>query len=115
MPGSANVIGGEMVVLKTSGHIVDEMLVKSPSGLKAATGENPKRFYGNKGLLPTTRMGTAALLREKLIEAQTYIEKRKEGNVDRKLDLENIAKVLEKEIPLRVHAHRADILLLSFV
>lgn len=108
MPGSANVIGGEMVVLKTAGHIVDEMLVKSPSGLKAATGENPKRFYGTKGKLPTTRMGTAALLRQKFIEAQDYLEKRKEGKTVRKLDLENIAKVLNKEIPLRVHAHRAD-------
>jgi imidazolonepropionase-like amidohydrolase len=108
MPGSANVIGGEMVVLKTAGHIVDEMLLKSPSGLKAATGENPKRFYGTKGKLPTTRMGTASLLRQKFIEAQDYLEKRKEGKIERKLDLENIAKVLNKEIPLRVHAHRAD-------
>lgn len=108
MPGSANVIGGEMVVLKTAGHIVDEMLLKSPSGLKAATGENPKRFYGTKGQLPTTRMGTAALLREKFIDAQNYLENRKEGKAERRLDLENIAKVLRKEIPLRVHAHRAD-------
>jgi imidazolonepropionase-like amidohydrolase len=108
MPGSANVIGGEMVVLKTAGHIVDEMLLRSPSGLKAATGENPKKYHGEKGRMPSTRMGTAALMREKFIEAQTYIDKRKEGSVDRNLDLENIAKVLEKEIPLRVHAHRAD-------
>jgi imidazolonepropionase-like amidohydrolase len=108
MPGSANVIGGEMVVLKTTGHIVDEMVLRSPSGLKAATGENPKRFYGTKGVLPTTRMGIAALIREKLIEAQNYIEKRKEGKAERRLDLENLAKVLNKEIPLRVHAHRAD-------
>ncbi|MGM7680581.1 amidohydrolase [Cytobacillus sp. Hm23] len=108
MPGSANVIGGEMVIVKTAGHIVDEMVVKSPSGLKAALGENPKRFHGGKGVLPITRMGTAALLREKLIEAQNYIENRKNGEVDRKLELENIAKVLNKEIPLRVHAHRAD-------
>lgn len=105
MPGSANVIGGEMVVLKTAGTIVDEMVIKSPSGMKAATGENPKRFHGAKGKMPVTRMGVAALIREKLIEAQNYINSEKK---DRKLDLENMAKVLNKEIPLRVHAHRAD-------
>ncbi|MGF9977844.1 amidohydrolase [Viridibacillus arvi] len=105
MPGSANVIGGEMAVLKTVGTIVDEMVIKSPSGMKAATGENPKRFHGAKGKMPVTRMGVAALIREKLIEAQNYINSEKK---DRKLDLENMAKVLNKEIPLRVHAHRAD-------
>lgn len=108
MPGSANVIGGEMVVLKTAGTIVDEMVIKSPSGMKAATGENPKRFHGSKGKMPVTRMGVAALIREKLIEAQNYINSEKK---DRKLDLENMAKVLNKEIPLRVHAHRADVIL----
>lgn len=105
MPGSANVIGGEMVVLKTAGHIVDEMVIKSPSGMKAATGENPKRFHGDKGKMPVTRMGVAALLREHLIAAKNYLDS---DQKERKLDMENLAKVLKKEIPLRVHAHRAD-------
>lgn len=105
MPGSANVIGGEMSVLKTAGHIVDDMLIRPTSGMKAATGENPKRFHGGKGRMPTTRMGVAAVLREKLMEAQDYI---KEAPKTRKLDMENLAKVLRKEVPLRVHAHRAD-------
>src|SRR5690625_3702718 len=106
MPGSANVLGGEMVVMKTAGHIVDDMAIKEPSGMKAAMGENPKRTHGEKGKMPITRMGLAAKLRAKLIEAENYLN----GNSDqdRKLDLENLAKVLKKEIPLRVHAHRAD-------
>lgn len=108
MPGSANVIGGEMCVLKTTGTIVDEMVIRNPSGLKAATGENPKRFHGDKGRMPTTRMGIAAIFREKFIEAQTYLEDRKAGKASRNLGLEHIVKVLNKEIPLRVHAHRAD-------
>ncbi|MEN2767064.1 amidohydrolase [Ornithinibacillus xuwenensis] len=105
MPGSANVIGGEMVVLKTAGHIVDEMVVKAPSGMKAALGENPKMVHGPKGKMPVTRMGVAARLREKLIEAQNYLNGEQK---ERKLDMENLAKVIRKEIPLRVHAHRAD-------
>ena len=105
MPGSANVIGGEMAVLKTAGTILDDMIVRAPSGMKAATGENPKRFFGDKGKMPVTRMGIAALLRENLIAAQNYMDSDKK---ERKLGLENLAKVLKKEVPLRVHAHRAD-------
>jgi imidazolonepropionase-like amidohydrolase len=109
MPGSANVIGGEMVVIKTVGQTVDEMVVRNPSGMKAAFGENPKRVYGDKGKLPTTRMGIAALFREQFIQAQTYLQKVESGKeVDRDLKMENLAKVLKKEMPLRVHAHRAD-------
>lgn len=108
MPGSANVIGGEMVVLKTVGTVVDDMVIKHPSGLKAATGENPKRVHGGKGKMPTTRMGVAARLREKLVEAQHYMVQREKGACGRNLGLEHIVKVLKKEIPLRVHAHRAD-------
>lgn len=105
MPGSANVIGGEMIVMKTVGNIVDEMVLRAPSGMKAALGENPKRTHGSKGKAPTTRMGIAALLREKLIEAQNYVNG---DQKERKLGLENLAKVLKKEIPLRIHAHRAN-------
>ncbi|MED1203424.1 amidohydrolase [Heyndrickxia acidicola] len=108
MPGSANVIGGETVVLKTAGDIVDEMVLKCPAGLKAATGENPKREHGQKGRPPVTRMGIAALLREELIKTQDYLEERKKGKAERNLGLETLAKVLNKEIPMRIHAHRAD-------
>ncbi|MFC0522149.1 amidohydrolase [Pontibacillus salicampi] len=108
LPGSANVIGGEMVVVKTVGTVVDDMVVRNPSGLKAATGENPKRVHGGKGKLPTTRMGVAALLRKKLIEAQNYLQSLEKEQHDRNLEMEQIAKVLRREIPLRVHAHRAE-------
>src|SRR5699024_8177329 len=93
-------------VAKTVGNIVDDMVISSPSGMKAATGENPKRFHGGKDRMPNTRMGVAAQLRSKLIETQNYIDG--VGIKGRDLGLENLAKVLNKEIPLRVHAHRAD-------
>lgn len=105
MPGSANVIGGEMSVLKTTGHIIDDMVIRPTSGMKAATGENPKRVYGGKGKKPVTRMAVAALLREKLMETEDYMKNKEQK---RDLGLEQLAKVLRKEIPLRVHAHRAE-------
>jgi imidazolonepropionase-like amidohydrolase len=109
MPGSANVIGGEMVALKTHGRIVDHMVLKSPSGMKAAFGENPKGVYGSKGKSPITRMGVAALFRQQLMKAQDYLRAQSKGDSGaRDLGMENLCKVLRGEIPLRAHAHRAD-------
>ncbi|MDA8233582.1 MAG: amidohydrolase [Clostridia bacterium] len=113
-PGSANVIGGEMVAIKTHGAIVDEMVIKAPAGLKVAFGENPKRVYGTQKKAPVTRMATAGLLREALVKAQNYANKLDKGRQDssqlpeRDLRLETLVKVLKREIPLRAHAHRAD-------
>ncbi|WP_201745393.1 amidohydrolase [Alteribacter lacisalsi] len=109
MPGSANVIGGEMVVLKTAGHVVDEMVIRNPSGMKGAFGENPKRVYSGKQVSPMTRMGVAALMRETFMKAQDYREKKARGEVkERDLGMEQLLPVLERKIPLRTHAHRAD-------
>lgn len=104
-PGSANVIGGEMAVIKTSGTVVDEMIVRFPAGLKAALGENPKRSYGRDKKSPATRMASAAILREALARAQNYLKK---DSPERDLRMEALARVLKREVPLRVHAHRAD-------
>jgi imidazolonepropionase-like amidohydrolase len=107
LPGSANVIGGEIVTVKTAGKIVDEMVVRNPSGMKAAFGENPKRVHGDKQT--KTRMGIAAVFRQEFVKAQNYLKKLEKGEeVTRDLGLESLAKVLRKEIPLRAHAHRAD-------
>jgi imidazolonepropionase-like amidohydrolase len=112
-PGSANVIGGEMVALKTWGQSLDEMILKSPVGLKAALGENPKRSYGSRDKTPLTRMASAALLREALVKASEYMKKCKKAGEgsdypDRDLKMEAVARVLKGQIPLRVHCHRAD-------
>lgn len=113
-PGSANVVGGEGVTMHTYGKTMDEMIMLSPSGIKAATGENPKGAYGGRNLLPKTRMGVAALLRETLVKAQNYQQKIEKANGDpeklpaRDLGLENMVKVLKRELPLRTHCHRAD-------
>ena len=73
-PGSANVIGGQFAALKTYGRTVDDMIIKAPCAMKIAFGENPKTVYNEKHQLPTTRMATAALLREQLYKAKEYLE-----------------------------------------
>lgn len=113
MPGSANVIGGETLAVKCVGQIADEMVLRRPTGLKAALGENPKRAYGSQRKRPSTRMGNAAVLRAALSKGRDYLRKRETGEdpekrPDTDLRLEMIAMVLRREIPLRVHAHRAD-------
>jgi imidazolonepropionase-like amidohydrolase len=104
-PGSANVIGGMASVLKVWGRTFDEMVVKEEAGLKVAFGENPKRVYGEQKKMPYTRMATAAMLRQAFIDAQNY---QKKPDRERDLGKENLVKVLEGQIPLRAHAHRAD-------
>jgi imidazolonepropionase-like amidohydrolase len=116
MPGSGNVIGGLAVLLKTHGTRIDDMVVRHPTGLKAAMGENPKRSHGDSKKMPTTRMGLAALMRENLVKAQNYLLKRDASELqadptrpfERDLKMEHIGMVLRKEIPMRWHAHRSD-------
>lgn len=112
-PGSANVLGGESMVIKTYGKTVEQMVLKNPAGLKAAFGENPKRVYNKQNKLPSTRMGIAAIMRENLMKAQDYIQKKdnaeKENKpFDRDIKMESLIRVINKELPLKVHAHRAD-------
>lgn len=113
-PGSANVIGGQVLAMKTWGRVVDDMVLKEPLGLKVAFGENPKGVYSGQKKSPSTRMAVAAILRENLISAANYLEKQEKAKGDeekapeRDLKLEALARVLRKEMPLRAHAHRAD-------
>ena len=114
-PGSANVLGGTFVAIKTAGKRVDDMIVKYPIAMKCAFGENPKRFYGQQGKkAPLTRMGTAALLRETLFKAKNYMEKKDRGEEPAfDMKLEAMLPVMRGEIPLKAHAHRTDDILTS--
>lgn len=106
-PGSANPIGGLTVAIKTFGAVVDDMVLRSPSGLKAALGENPKRVYGDQKKTPSTRLGVALTVRKAFSEAREWAAKPAE---ERGTDLvsEALAKVLNREIPWRQHCHRTD-------
>jgi imidazolonepropionase-like amidohydrolase len=110
-PGSGNAIGGQTVAVRCAGRTVDEMVLRAPSGMKSALGENPKRVYGDRKQLPSTRLGTAAAIRDALVKAANYLAKRERGDgefVERDLRWEALALVLRGEIPWRQHCHRAD-------
>lgn len=108
-PGSANVIGGQFVFMKTQGRCIDNMIVKFPAALKVAFGENPKTTYGDQNIYPSTRMGIAAMLRNTLHQAVQYKKDKESGNITAEnFEMEPWIPVLNKEIPLKAHAHRAD-------
>lgn len=113
-PGSTNVLGGQFAIIKLDGNVIDDMIVKQPSAMKCAFGENPKRYYGKNGKAPMTRMNIAGMLRKTLSEAVDYF-KRKEAAGTNILNmpvynekLESLKDVLDGKIPLKAHVHRAD-------
>ena len=114
-PGSANPVAGQMVAIKTYGKRVDDMVIKAPMAMKFALGENPKNTYHSKDETPSTRMATAAIIREQLKKAQRYQrdilaaeedEETDEPEIDVKS--EALAEVVEGNIQSHFHAHRSD-------
>lgn len=112
-PGSANVIGGQFVAMKTSGKTVEDMTIKFPIAMKAAFGENPKRVYTAKKEF-FTRMAVASILRKTLMETIEYDKKIKAAGDDESkrpafdMSKEAMLPVIRRELPLKIHAHRAD-------
>ncbi len=111
-PGSANVLGGTFLAMKTVGERVDNMIVRDPVAMKCAFGENPKRCYRDK--CDSTRMSTAAFLRGALMQARDYGARKQAANGDvtkmpaYNQKLEALLPVLAREIPLKAHAHQAN-------
>lgn len=114
-PGSANPIGGQFAALKTFGKRVDKMIVRAPVAMKMALGENPKNVYHDKNQSPSTRMATAALIRDQLMKAKRYEEAVLRAEEDSEIDppeydskCEALLPVLRGEVKVHFHAHRAD-------
>ena len=111
-PGSATVLGGQFVAIKTVGKRIDKMIVKDNVAMKCAFGENPKRCYKDKNNF--SRMATASKLREMLFKAKEYDEKLKaaKGDPSKKpafdFKLDALLPVIHREIPLKAHAHQAN-------
>lgn len=110
-PGSLNVVGGQSIFMKVQGRCIDRMVVKQPAAMKVAFGENSKMYYGDKDIMPGSRMGIAAIMREELFKACRYKEKKEKGEVkftEEDFHMESWLPVIRREIPLKAHVHRAD-------
>jgi imidazolonepropionase-like amidohydrolase len=111
LPGSANLMGGRSVVLKNvyARTVQGMKFPGAPYGLKMACGENPKRVYGAKGRMPSTRMGNLAVNRQTWIKAQDYKKKRDSGKeYTRDVGMDTLAGVLDGDIKIQNHCYRAD-------
>lgn len=112
-PGSSNAIAGQFAALKTCGKRIEDMLIKEPLAIKFALGENPKTVYHGKNQTPSTRMATAAIIREQLYKAKRYLEDcdskvEDEDRPEFDFKCEALRPLLCREIPAHFHAHRAD-------
>lgn len=110
-PGSAAIIGGTFIAVKTHGTCVDNMCVKNDVAMKCALGENPKNTFGTK--CNSARITTAAKFREFLFGTRTYMAKKNKADEETRMTMfdmkyEAMIPVMEKKIPLKIHAHRAD-------
>jgi imidazolonepropionase-like amidohydrolase len=121
LPGSANLIGGQTFVLKLKpGKTAEEMRIEdAPKGVKMALGENPKRVYGHRKEMPSTRMGNFAMMRtwfakakDYLTEIKQYDRKKKKSEDDerpkRDLRLEALGGILNNEYLVHVHCYTKD-------
>lgn len=108
-PGSDGVVGGVASVIRLSGSVADEMLVRRYAAMKCSLGENPK--CAKHGF--ASRMGVAWQFRKCLEDALDYRHSKEEAlasgsyfRTDR--GMEHMLLVLEKKMPIHVHAHRSD-------
>jgi imidazolonepropionase-like amidohydrolase len=131
LPGSGNLIGGRGVTLRNVVATTYQAMKfpGAPNGLKMACGENPKRFYGEQGKAPMTRMGNVAGYRQAFADAQAYQRawqafereqasfakkgKREQdatppAEPERRLDMETLVGAMRGEILVHIHCYRAD-------
>jgi imidazolonepropionase-like amidohydrolase len=120
--GSADMIGGQAVVIKNKyGLDRDQMLFPgAPQSIKFASGENPKRVFGDRKQLPSTRMGNFEVMREAFTQAKDYQHKWDEYNEkvkrgdksasipNKDLKLEALSQVLQGKMLVQIHCYRAD-------
>lgn len=112
-PGSSNIAGGQFAFMKTKGRRIDDLIVKAPAAMKVAFGENPKVNYSGQGKSPSTRMAIAGMLREELSRASEYARSKREAlkkgeYFEQDFQMECWLPVLNREIPVKAHVHRAD-------
>lgn len=118
--GSANPVGGEFIAMKTYGsRRIDKRIIRSPAAIKFALGENPKKCYNDRDEAPTTRLATAAVIREQLYKTRRYMQDivdyesglgtENEGSMpDYDMKCEALIPLLKGKVKAHFHCHRAD-------
>lgn len=116
-PGSANLMGGTFLFMKSAGDTLADRIIKEEGALKMALGENPRNVYGKKNQIPSTRMGSAALMRQTFYKAKTYREKwlaheeklakGEESSFTYDLAMHSLMRAFDGML-VKIHAHQAN-------
>lgn len=116
LPGSANLCGGSGITFKhKQGRTIFDLVIPNSEQMKFALGENPKNVYGSRNVMPKTRMGNAAVLRELLFNAKEYSDSllqyekdptKTKPKADFKLNA--LVPVIRRKMKARIHCHRSD-------
>lgn len=110
LPGSGNIIGGNSAVIRNYGLDTNAAFVRR-AGIKAAFGYNPMHVREWKGQRPYTRMGALAMLRAKLHEVKTKMDKeaaKDDADVTYSAEETVVKALLGGEERMRIHVHKAD-------
>lgn len=112
LPGSGNLIGGVGISFKLRGTTAEEMAIAGTEQMKFALGENPKRAFGSRDMMPKTRMGVAGVLRKTLFDAVQYKQKKAAQETGKYFEedfvMESLQPVIDGERRVRIHCHRSD-------
>jgi len=116
MPGSGHLMSGQTIYVKLrGGNTIEDIAYRRDDGaiaggLKMANGTNPQ----DATPFPGTRAKSAALVRQKYVEALAYRDKMAEGRQDpdkmpeRDLSLDVLVEVLDGTRVVHHHTHRHD-------
>lgn len=121
MPGSGHLMSGQTAYVKLrEGRRVEGLLLcEDPiedicGGMKMANGTNPLRE--DPGPFPESRARSAALVRQKFVDAQEYRERMRRAEAEedperapaRDLEMEALLQVLDGDRVVHHHTHRHD-------
>lgn len=103
--GPGAVISGQTMLVKTTGRTVNDSVIDPSAMLAMTLGASVRSNFTTPG----TRSKSVAVLRQDLIDARDYAEKRSEGETqNRSLKMEALADLLDGEKTALVYAQRAN-------
>ena len=103
--GPGAVMSGQTMIVKSTGRTLDEALVDSTTMIAITLGSRVRSNFSSPG----TRSKTVSVLRQELIDAQAYADKRAEGeDQSRDLKKEVLADLLDGKVKAMVSANTAS-------
>lgn len=102
-PQPAAPVGGVSAIFKTTGQTADAMALRTENAMLFNLGEAPKNYFRNSSG-PSTRMATAALIRESLYKAKAWLGEDKDKRKP-DLSMQALGKVLSGDLEAVFTAH----------